>query len=200
MKMIRLLLAFVFAVFLLNACKKSDPEPVAPTNLVYNGDMESYPWRDWGFNFGYNQTGNPNGYTNEYAVEAASSPTHSIKIKCNAVKNDTAFCYIGQSFLGATIPVGAKLTLKAKIKTVNIQGTGISIAIRGDSKVNDQTKTTFFTTTQGKTPITGTSDFTEYAATLDSFPASTDYVYIFLLYLPKTTGTAYFDDVSLTVN
>ncbi|WP_338876248.1 hypothetical protein WBJ53_11405 [Spirosoma sp. SC4-14] len=197
MKNTTLLLSLIVIVTLFNSCKKNDVQP--QLNLIQNGDMEASPWNDWGFGFGSNLNSNPNNYTTEYTTEAASSPTHSIKLKCDAVKNDTTFSYLYQRLLGGTISTGAKLTLKIKIKTVNVQGNGISVAMRGDNIAAG--KSTFFTTTQGTTVISGSSDaFTEYTVRLDSFPANTDYLYIFLVFLPKTTGTAYMDDASLIVN
>ena len=98
-----------------------------------------------------------------------------------------------------TIPTGAKLTLKAKIKTVNLQGKGVSLAMIGYQSFRNDVKTVFSTSTE-KTPITGTSEFKEYTATLDQYPGNIDYISIYLFYLPKTTGVAYFDDITLTVN
>lgn len=196
MKISRILFALLICSTLLNACKQDNTQP--QVQLVKDGDMETMPWRDWGSFYGYSLNINPNKYTADYSNEAASSGKYSIKVKCDTVKNDTTFYVLNQHFLGVTIPVGAKLTLKAKVKTVNLQGMGISLALQGDNV--SQAKSTFYTSTEGKTTITGTKDFTEYSLTLDSFPANTDYVYLFLIYLHKTTGTAYFDDVSLVVN
>lgn len=61
-------------------------------------------------------------------------------------------------------------------------------------------KTAFFVSTEGKIAITGTKEFTEYNVTLDSFPGNIDNLVFFLVYHPKTTGSVYFDDVSLTIN
>lgn len=120
-----------------------------------------------------------------------------MKINCNQVKNDSAYCYFGQQHIAtANIPIGAKLTLKAKIKTVNLKGNGLALDIRGDKNG----KPVVFVTTQGKVTINGTKDFTEYSVTLDSYPGGIDNLLIFMEYLRGTTGYVYFDDVSLTVN
>ena len=188
------LIPVVAIIWALNACKKEDVQ--AQTPLITNGDIEQ-KIQGWGFGYDTPHPTNPNGYAFGFTSEAASSPQYSLKINCNQVKNDTAFSYYVQNSIPmSTIPVGAKLTLKAKIKTALV-GQGVSIAIRGDK---GSTYGVFFVTTQGKTPITGTQDFTEYSVVLPSFPGGIDNLLVYLVYLPKTTGYVYFDDLSLTIN
>jgi len=179
----------------LSACKSNDAQP-QDSNLLKNGSVEQQS-QNWFFNYDASHAANPNGFAFGHTSEAASSPQYSLKINCNAVKNDSAFCFYGQNNIPISdIPVGAKLTLTAKIKPVNLTGQGVSIAIRGD-KGN---QVVFFQTTQGTTPITGTSDFKQYSVTLDNYPGNIDNMLVFMVYLPKTTGYVYFDDLTLTVN
>lgn len=179
----------------LTACKSTDAQP-QDTNLLTNGNVEQQS-QNWFFNYDASHATNPNGFAYGHTSEAASSPQYSLKINCNAVRQDSAFCFYGQNNIPFNdIPVGAKLTLTAKIKPVNLTGQGVSIAIRGD-KGN---QVVFFQTTQGTTPITGTSDFKEHSVTLNNYPGSIDNLLIFMVYLPKTTGYVYFDDIALTVN
>ncbi|MCC5612758.1 hypothetical protein LC612_40240 [Nostoc sp. CHAB 5834] len=180
-------------VLLVNSCKKEEVQPQNP--LIANGNIEQ-EFQNWFFNYDLQNLTNPNEYAYGFTTEAASSPKYSLKINCNQVKNDTAFCYYGQQKIStATIPIGAKVTLKAKIKTA-LKGNGVSLAIRGDKNNRD----VFFVSTQGKTSITGTQEFTEYSVFIDSYPGGIDNLLIFLVYLPRTTGYVYFDDVSLVVN
>jgi hypothetical protein len=180
-------------VLLVDSCKKEEAQPQTP--LIANGNIEQ-EFQGWFFNYDLQHPTNPNGYDYGFTAEAASSPKYSLKVNCNQVKNDTAFCYYGQQKIAtATIPTGAKITLKAKIKTA-LKGNGVSLAIRGDKNNKD----VFFVSTQGKTSITGTQEFTEYSVVIDSYPGNIDNLQIFLVYLPRTTGYVYFDDVSLVVN
>src|SRR5919199_5176104 len=123
MKAFRLLPFIIALMSLLNACKKGeDVQP--PIQLITNSDMEQQPSltrsrADWLFGHYYNLTSNPNGYKATYTSEAASSGTHSLKINCEGIKNDTTFCFFEQDILPTTLAVGSKLTLRAKIKTVN---------------------------------------------------------------------------------
>ncbi len=201
-------LILLLALGLFNACKKEEAQPQTIATVLVNGDMEASPYNDWGSYLGKNSTTNPNKYVADYSTEAASSPAHSIKVSSDAVKNDTTYQYFQQFFklTDRPIPAGAKLTLKAKIKTSNIQGTGISIAMGGNQAIANslgqftKVNSTFYTSTEGVTPIKGTADFKEYTLTWPSLPAATTHVYILLAYLPKTTGIVYFDDVALSVN
>ncbi len=208
MKKAQLLLTLLLTAGLFNSCKKEDAQPQIIANVLINGDMEASPYNDWGSYLGKSSMVNPNKYVVDYTTEAASSPVHSLKVSSDAVKNDSTYQYFQQFFklTDRPIPAGAKLTLKAKIKTSNIQGNGISIAMGGYQVIanaNGQStavNSTFYTSTEGVTPIKGTNDFKEYALTWTSLPATTTQLYILLAYLTKTTGTVYFDDVSLSVN
>ena len=197
MKSLRLILALplLASTLLLGACKKEETQP-QPGGLLTNGTIDQSA-QGWFFGTDTSKPTNPNGYTSGVSSEAASSPQYSLKISCSQVKDTTTFCYYGQQSIPFnTIPIGAKVTLTAKIKTALV-GPGVSIAIRGDK---GNTTAVIFATSQGKTPITGTQDFTEYSVVLDSFPGGIDNLLVYLVYLPKTTGSVYFDDVSLTVN
>lgn len=188
------LLILLILAWVLSACKQEETQPLTP--LVTNGNVEQ-KFDGWFFNYNLSNPKNPNGYDFGFTSEAAASPQYSLKINCNQVKNDSAYCYFGQQRIATTnIPTGAKLTLRAKIKTVNIKGNGLALDIRGDKNE----KPVVFVTTQGKVAIGGTKDFTEYSVTLDSYPGGIDNLLIFMEYLPGTTGYVYFDDISLTVN
>ncbi|UFH56915.1 hypothetical protein [Spirosoma sp. KNUC1025] len=201
MKKNYLFLLLLTASCLLNACKK-DPDPQPSISVLTNGDMEIAPYDDWKAYLGKNSITNPNNYVIEYSTEAASSPSHSIKVTCDAVKNDSTFQYMQQvvNTSSIAIPAGGKLTMRVKIKTVNVQGNGIALAMGGNLGASGQYASAFYTSTEGKQSITGTNDFKEYTLTFDSFPANAASMYVLLMYLPKTTGTVYYDDVSLTVN
>ncbi|GAB4017231.1 hypothetical protein GCM10028808_48170 [Spirosoma migulaei] len=202
MKATKLFLFLLSIGLLFNSCKKDDAQPVQIANVLTGGDFETSPYSTWRTDVNKNNTTRPTSYTVDYSTEAASSPTHSIKVSCNAAPSDSTYQLFQQFFYTSStpIPTGAKLTLKAKIKTVNMQGEGISMAMGGNKGVNDNYASAFFTESRGKVSITGTNDFKEYTITFDSFPANTYSFYVLFFFLPKTTGTAYYDDVSLSVN
>ncbi len=203
MKNFRVLLLIFALISLFNSCKKGgDVQP--PVQLITNSDMEQQPslarsQGDWLFGYYYNLTSNPNGYKAAYTSEASSSGTHSLKVNCDGIKNDTTFCFFEQDVVPTSIAAGSKLILKAKIKTIDLKGQGVALAMIGYKQVGTKNTIVFFPSTE-KIPITGTSDFKEYSVTLDAYPGNIDVIAVHLFYLPKTTGTAYVDDVTLTAN
>ncbi|AUD04148.1 hypothetical protein [Spirosoma pollinicola] len=202
MKATKIFLFILSSSVLLNSCKKDDAQPQTIANVLTGGDFETSPYSTWISDVSKNSVTRPTSYTVDYSTEAASSPTHSIKVSCSAAPSDSTYQLFQQSLTTSStpIPTGAKLTLKAKIKTVNMQGEGISMAMGGYKGVNDNYASAFFTETRGKVAITGTNDFKEYTLTFDSFPANTQNLYVIFFFLPKTTGTVYYDDVTLSVN
>ena len=202
MKAARIFLLLLSISLLFNSCKKDDAQPQTIANVLTGGDFETSPYSTWSSAVNKNSTTQPTSYTVDYSTEAASSPTHSIKVSCQAAPTDSTYHLFQQTLYTAStpIPTGAKLTLKAKIKTVNMQGEGISIAMGGNKGVNDNYASAFFTESRGKVAISGTNEFKEYTLTFDSFPANTYSFYVLFFFLPNTTGTAYYDDVTLSVN
>ncbi len=110
---------------------------------------------------------------------------------------DTAsYCYWAYNFNPpSTLRVGSSLTLKAKVRLDQVQGKGISLVLRGDRNIQTSA---LFATTQGQIPLKGTAPFAEYSITL-SYSAAVDHLILYLVMMPKTTGTATFTDVSVAI-
>lgn len=121
----------------------------------------------------------------------SSSPASGLSIR--AISPST-FSYWSYELIPSGIKQSSKLILKLKIKQENITEGGVFVALRGDNK----TKMTFFATTQGSKKILGTSDFAEFSLELPYYNDKTKKIYIFLIMDDKATGSAYFDDISLT--
>ncbi|WP_460940073.1 hypothetical protein [Spirosoma humi] len=186
----------LLTTLLFNSCNTKDVQPQA--QLLPNGDLEQDPSKQWSLNFRDNLTGNPNKYRAEYSTEASASPTHSLKISCDTIRNDTTHCYLLQQITPGSLATGAKLTLKTKIKTVNLKGTGLTMVLFGYKTYNTGSKVVFSSFTP--IPAKGTTDFTEYTVVQDKYPGGVDYIYVALFYEAKTTGGAYFDDIYLTAD
>lgn len=205
MNSFRLVLSVVLLSILLNSCKNDNAQPQAPVNVLTNGDFEANPFTQiplWHSFIAKDSKTNPTSYTVDYSTEAATSPAHSIKVSCDAVKGDSTYQILERVVYTRDVPIpeGAKLTMKVKIKTANIQGNGISFVFGGFDYINGSVVTNFTSSTEGKVSITGSKEFTEYTLTYDSAPKDLYAVYVDLKYLPKTTGTVYYDDMSLTIN
>lgn len=186
----------LLTTLLVNSCNTKDVQP--QTQLLPNEDLEQDPAKQWSLAFRDNLISNPNKYKGEYSTEAAASGTHSLKISCDTIRNDTTHCYFYQYITPGSLATGAKLTLKTKVKTVNLQGKGLTIVLFGNKTYNLSSKVVF----SASTPVLakGTTDFTEYSVVLDKYPGGVDEIYVALFYEAKTTGKAYFDDIFLTAD
>jgi hypothetical protein len=164
------------------SCKKSDP---IPDQLLINSDLESALTSVW-TNYG---SGSITAYR---TTEDSFSPSHSLKLAKTAI--DTInFWYWSQKYI-EKMPIGQKLTLAAKIKGVNLTGDGIALAIRCDGKISGQQ----FATTQGTTKISGSFDWTDFSVDLPDLQDGVTGIFIYLIYMNKTNGTVFFDDITLT--
>ena len=92
-----------------------------------------------------------------------------------------------------------KIKLTVNIKTENLEGPGVAIALRCDGpEVNGQIQFSQFVTSQGTIPIKGTKDWTKYTVELDQkVRPGIETINVYFLYLEDTSGTVYFDDASL---
>jgi hypothetical protein len=194
----------IFLILLsLLACKKEDEiveEPeVIPNQLLGDTDAEllqSVFWTSvqatlsgqrytgstttYGFNIGRNE-------------KVSRSPVHSFMISRTTPDSDY-YAYYSQRY-PRTMPYGNDLTLKAHIKGVDIEGEGISIIIHCEDK---NLSTVQEVTTEGTVKIAGTFDWTEYTVKLLDLKSTVTTLYVYLNFLPNTTGTVYFDDITLT--
>jgi hypothetical protein len=186
---------FLLLTLLLGACKKEEPEP-EPVELLENSSITS-PNFDWQFSYVGNVPGNPNQCDGAYSTDIHSTPPYALKVGCNLTTNKDIFSYWRQSITPpANFPTGKRLLLKAQIRLDNVQGNGIALAMRGDRR--GSLSAVFFSSTENKQSIKGTSDFKEYTLEVDAYSGPVDQIHVFLIYLRNTTGTAYFDDISLT--
>jgi hypothetical protein len=136
--------------------------------------------------------GNGTGFNATMSYEESFSPNYSLKISRTVI--DTAKIWYWYQIYSGKIPVGRDLTLKAKIKGVYLSGNGASIVIRCDGA----TPGLQFETTQNVVNISGTFDWATYTVTLSKVQSNITSIIVYLIYLPNTTGTVYFDDVTLT--
>ena len=92
---------------------------------------------------------------------------------------------------------GGPATLRVQIKS-DLVGQGVSVVIRGDDSLRPLGNAEAFATTQGRIPITGSQDWTEYSVTMSEVPFAMESLTVYLVFLPGTTGTVSFDGVTLT--
>lgn len=180
----RILIFFLIIIFFF-ACKKEDePTQAIKDNLLQTSDLETFP-------FFYN-SGMTIGFESEWTDETSYSPTHSLKIY-RAEMDTTVLNYWYQYYMGG-MPVGETLTLTAQVKTDNLKGLGAELAIgcmAGAAKRQ-------FVESREDVVINGTSGWTSYSVDLPDLADDVSMIIVYLVYLPGTTGTVYFDDITLT--
>lgn len=117
-----------------------------------------------------------------------------------AIESDTlvdGFNFWGQT-MAQNVQTGRKLRLRVKVKLDQVRGEGVSIVIRGDDTFSPEGNAEAFVTTQGTVYISGTHNWQEYQVTqLENMPESINSITVYLVLLPNTTGTVWFDEVKL---
>lgn len=178
-------LLMLSVIFILISCKKDNQ---IPTQLLVNSDIESNDLSGW------LNAGSSGSFNAEISELESFSPSHSLKI-AQAIIDNSNYWYWYQKYEGK-MPYGEDITLSAKIKGKNLVGQGISIAIRGDK----QDSVSQFVTTFGNIDITGTFNWTQYNFTLSELNSDVTKLWVFLIFNRSTTGTVFFDDITLTHN
>ncbi len=191
------MLIFLFVMCLVSGCGKEGGVREG-VELLKNGNMEEgtideisgeQP-RYWYFN-----KGDPLSEI-KYTIDPTNGSNKCIKMVA------TAHDGLLMAYQKVTnyIPIGKKVKLTVRIKTENLVGQGASIVIRCDDTVNREGEPEQFATTQSITTIEGTKEWTYYSLELGERIKSTiKSITVFLLVLPDTSGTVYFDNASLIV-
>lgn len=201
-------IVFILVITLLSGCGKKEPYVYKGVELLKNGDLEE---EDPGTNFpkGWDKGGQAGLDENKKWIKASDEQlaqikyivdeeagNNYIKIKTDITADENNFIYAYQAYED-NMPSGKQLKLTARVKTEGLTGEGAAIAISCIGAGTDGAASQF-ATTQGKIQITGTQDWTTYTVELtERVRSDIKIIVVYLLYLPETTGTVYFDDVSL---
>ena len=192
-----LLYLLPLVLILAGSCKKNeDTTPVPAQNSTDNAIR--LPSDGW-FYFVGPVPNNPNlnNYQSVSTVPASATDSPSFSLAATTIKDTASFCAWSNNFTPAAgLKTGSLITLKAKIRLENVQGPGVSLVLRGDTRVQSNV---LFETTQNQVPIRGTADFADYSVTL-SYATPVDIAAVYLVLLPKTTGKVIFRDVTVTVS
>lgn len=186
---------------LLLSCEKFPP-PDSPVEMecedelqVHNNILNNSNVEDESNSLSYWKWNGYVNYTSSWSSDYAFSCSHSLKIGLGSIVDSSFFSYWAQT-ISSNIPIGKELTLKAWIKVENITDQGIAIAIRGDNADPTSIGAEVFSTTQGKTEIKGTKDWSKYSVVLSDVPDDISTIQVYLIHLSGgTTGTVYFDDI-----
>jgi len=162
-----------------------------PTYSLQNTNFEignSYP------EFWWQGATNRNLFNIELVNDVFHSSSKSVKIRSNNSANE--FSFWAQTIQADEL-IGKSINVDIKVKSENISGEGIAIAIRGDDTITPRNGAEIFSTTQNNVKIDGTFDWTTYSVSIDSIPENIKSITIYLIYLRNTSGTVYFDDINL---
>lgn len=183
------LLICLITIFLLSC---GDDEPVWP-QLFTNPNVEdgvSWP-TGWG-----NIEVDGAGLEFEWKDDEAFSGTKSLSI-VNATSDSLIWGYWYQIYEG-DMPVGEDILLSVKIKGVDIQGSGVGVAIRADD-LEIPASEWQFSTTGGTERINGTFDWKDYNVVIEDLIPGVDRIFVFLMIYPNSKGEVFFDDINLRV-
>jgi hypothetical protein len=100
--------------------------------------------------------------------------------------------------LNQDIPYDKRIYLKVYIKCDAVSGQGVSLVLRADDTLQPAADAEIYASSQGHKSITGMSDWKEYTLVLpEPIHDSIKSITLYLIMLPGTKGTVYFDDISL---
>lgn len=194
---------FFILINLFASCKE-DEEVVEPTPdpifLFEDGNFEAEP-NKWEFTHQKALDGPvPDGH-HEGKIDNKNFMTpgnYSLSISSNSIGEADYFStwiyFIDiVPLINGDFNENMKLVFKATVKGENLEGIGVSVAMDQLSK-----DASTFRTTQGRQTISGTFDFIEYSLTAP-FDLNTQTLALYLVMLNETTGTVYFDNISVYV-
>jgi hypothetical protein len=204
---VRLAAAAVAAALLfLGACDDPTEAEEPGVELLVNGDVElgtggigvgaPYSWL-----VGRSGSAGVSALLNEWTAEAAAKGVRSLKILPNssAPAGTAPWTFWFQSSGALADPTAFKYVLSASIKLVNVSGApGAILALRGDSLAAFNGAAEAFASTDAHQVLTGTRDWTRVSVELSSLPPYIVQLTALLMLAPSSTGSVYFDDVTLT--
>jgi hypothetical protein len=166
---------------------------VGPLTALTNGSFEagaSVPdfWTRGGM------SANLTGFSLDWQNLGAFDGARSVSIT-RMQSSQTEFAYWSQTLRPDAFRDGP-VTLTARVRS-ELVGDGASIAIRGDDTSVASGDAESFATSQFATPITGSSGWVDRTVRLERLPANTKTLTVYLIFLPRTTGSVYFDAVTL---
>lgn len=201
------ILSFVIVTSVLLSCQVLSPllSPTSPSEaekqFLENSDAEKgndspAAWFSGGTEF------NNLGFEVLWSSDQAFSNSHSLEISLKPGFETEEFMYWSQTVpisIPHDIPAGTGLRLETMIMLEDMRGNGIAIAVRADDTKTAEGEAEAIASTERLLPITGTKDWTAYSVTLWNISSGIKSITVYLLYLPDTSGTAYFDNITLTV-
>lgn len=187
-----------FGSMLFLACNNEEDIPPRGTQLLRNTDLSSNPssiapWNSisaQGFNLGV-------------STEIFRSGTQSIFIE-NLDSLNLNLGTWSQTYRGIIPNAGRRISLRAYLRGEDINTFGpesnvyISMRMFPVEDGNGSTAGRFISS-QSRVLVNGTFDWRPLEVSLNSIPSQVEFIVVYLVMGPRTTGKVYFDDITLTV-
>ena len=180
------LLSIILILLIIN-CGKENRIELLHNSSVEQGDDSPYSWRTW---HSYHSA-------TEWTTEHYVSRSHSLKIS----RNSTTTGYGPASWeqiINNYVPAGIELTLSLSIKLENIIGNGVSFFVMCFDADHPDGIPEAFATSRDNISLMGTKNWTRYSIKIYNTPKNIQCLVVNLRSSGSTTGTVYFDDISLS--
>ena len=194
---------FTYLIFLLSipflACTSEEDTLPRGTQLLRNTDLSSNPnsiapWNSIG----------SQGFNLGVSTEIFRSGSQSIFIE----NLDSLNINLGtwtQTYRGIIPNAGRRISLRAYLKGEDIRTFGpesnIYISMRMFPVEDDNGSTGGrFISSQSRVLVNGTFDWRPLEVSLNSIPPQVEFIVVYLVMGPRTTGKVFFDDITLTVD
>lgn len=132
----------------------------------------------------------------EMGADSSASRVYALKVEVPAGQPLPAPAFWRHVKSHPRIEVGSKVVLRARVRLDRVEGPGIALAVRGEHFGSGETRLN--ASTKKDEALSGTTGYREMTlVATDYFPAGVNALYVYLIVLPGTTGTAWFDEIVL---
>jgi hypothetical protein len=180
------------------SCTSDPTEPESETmdriQPLENGDVEiGNGWPDaWSASFA-------RAHVLEWTDRTAAKGRRSLQIRSVTDGLAPSLANWWQAVL-VTDPTDVTFVLSASVKLEGVSGGGVALALRGDdTTLAEDGGAEAFATTQFAQVLTGTRDWQRITVQLSNVPRNVNRLAVYLLFTSNSSGSAYFDDVRLSV-
>ena len=121
----------------------------------------------------------------------------TLSIEATQASDNIIFSFWRKNIENPSIPVGSTLRVSVEVTTQELEGNGISIALRTNSRADGDIKLSAFSSTQGVKEFNGNLNQELATVEIGYFPEKVESINVFLIMLNETKGKAYFDNIKL---
>jgi len=186
--------ALIAAAIIVAACSKNPANAGGEIQLIMNSNIEEGQYQPAYWSFSTNPRSTNLTYSSDWSTNESHSPSHSLKIGLDSWQEDPAAYAYWYQFIYPYPDrfAGQKMKLELYFKLDGVSGGGIEILLSALKDVETVTSVR-------KGPFFGTSNWQSVTASIESIPSGIETIIVYLIFGSSTSGTVYFDDITLTV-